>query len=259
VGRIVSEAAGRWRRVYSNEWHASSFQSLSDAERVVYFYCRTGPQSTSIGAYRVSAALAAEDVGNLTAVDFDVRLSAVCEAFRWRLDPPTRVLWMPNWVHENPPQSPNVLVSWRKLLRNLPDCDLKFEIADVINRLVKDLPEAWRKEWGKEPIKDLRISHSQPKAKAPSHQGNQGAGIQGSGNRGTDGLRRTTNGNGAERPPSSELVRLVANTTLKLPNAPNLPVQELVESVLNQHQHLRLSRRDATAIVEAALLERRPS
>ena len=42
------------------------------------------------------------------------------------------MLWMPNWIHENPPQSPNVCVSWRKLLVNLPDSDLKFEAADAI-------------------------------------------------------------------------------------------------------------------------------
>lgn len=68
---------GRWRRIYSNEWHGGAFQGLSDAERVIYFYCRTGPQSTSVGVYRISTAVAVEDIGNLTAVDFDYRLSTV--------------------------------------------------------------------------------------------------------------------------------------------------------------------------------------
>ena len=49
---------GRWRRVYSAEWHIGPFQSLSDVERMVYFYCRTGPQSTSVGIYRISTAVA---------------------------------------------------------------------------------------------------------------------------------------------------------------------------------------------------------
>jgi hypothetical protein len=75
----MSDDLGRWRRIYSNEWHAGPFQGLSDPERVVYFYLRTGPQSTSIGIFRVSGAMAAEDIGNLTAVEFDVRLTAVAD------------------------------------------------------------------------------------------------------------------------------------------------------------------------------------
>ena len=85
---------GRWRRFYSLWWYLEAFHSLNDAERVVFVYCLTGPQSTGVGISRMSTALAVEDIGNLTAVDFDYRLGRVCEAFGWRFDNATRVLWI---------------------------------------------------------------------------------------------------------------------------------------------------------------------
>jgi len=179
---------GRWRRIYSNEWHAAAFHGLTDAERVVYFYCRTGPQSTSVGIYRISSAVAVEDIGNLTAVEFDHRFSTVCEAFGWRFDSATRVLWIPNWISENPPQSPNVCLSWRRLLGNLPDCDLKFEAAHVIFRSLKDLPKGFAEKFGSLP-KDWSQTKASPK---PLHHVNQGirdSGIQGSGKQRTGALR----------------------------------------------------------------------
>lgn len=175
-------AEGRWRRIYSGEWHAAAFHSLSDAERVVYFYARTGPQSTSVGIYRMSTAVAVEDLGNIEPVDFDIRFDVVCRALNWHFDPRARVLWMPGWLAENPPQSPNVCVSWRKLLVNLPDCDLKIEAAAAVFEFVKELPRAFREAFGSLP-KDIRISKAKPLAKPEANQGTgnreQGSGIRG--------------------------------------------------------------------------------
>jgi len=194
----------RWRRIYSLEWHASAFQRLTDPERVVYFYAKTGPQSTSIGIYRISTAVAVEDIGNLMPIDFDVRLDVVCRACDWHFDPATRVLWIPEWLDENPPQSPNVCKSWRKLLANLPDCDLKFEAAHVIYSHLKDFPEAFREHFGSLP-KELRNSKAKPKAKTEANQGAGDQGIQRSESRGSRlGSERqrahSNNGSGSDVP-----------------------------------------------------------
>jgi hypothetical protein len=169
----VSDVGGRWRRIYSAEWHAGAFHGLSDAERVIYFYCRTGPQSTSVGIYRISTAVAVEDMGNLTAIEFDHRLSVVCEVFDWKFDVATRVLWIPTWLEENPPQSPNVAKSWRKLIANLPDCDLKFDAAAAIVRQLKDWGEDSRKAFGEA----FQKPKAQPQAKTGADQGTGESGI----------------------------------------------------------------------------------
>lgn len=180
---------GRWRRIYSNEWHSGAFQCLSDSERVVYFYVKTGPPSVSVGISRISAAVAVEDIGNLTAVEFQQRLDVVIEAFGWRYDPRTRVLWIPTWLEDNPPQSPNVVVSWRKLIANLPDCELKTEAATAIVRYLKALPKAFLEAFGEDFPKDIRNSKAKPKSLPESNQGAGDQGIQRSERKGTGALR----------------------------------------------------------------------
>jgi hypothetical protein len=213
---------GRYRRIYSNEFHAAAFQGLTDAERVVYFYCRCGPQSTSVGIYRMSAAVAVEDLGNLTTVEFDQRFSTVCEAFGWVFDAPTRVLWMPGWIFENPPQSPNVCLSWRKLLGNLPDCELKFEAARAIFQSLKDLPKGFAEKFGSLP-KDWSQTKASPKASPkPLHdvmQGIRDSGNQGSGKQRTGALRavarKTKTNDESLVPHPDERVMRIAGELLK--------------------------------------------
>jgi hypothetical protein len=253
---------GRWRRVYSNDWHDAAFQGLSDAERVVWFYLKTGPQSTSVGIFRVSAAVAVEDIGNLTATEFQHRLDVVVRAFGWRYDMATRVLWIPNWLAENPPQSPNVAKSYRKLLANLPDCDLKAEAALSIGRQLKDFPQAFLEAFGK----DFAKAFPQPKSKTESlpepqtesNQGNREQGIQGSGRRGAGALRAVAlNGSKDDK---LELARRTVNVF-----DPNLTIDQL----LDHFHHLRRTTKGQpgedwtrASIVEAlnvAISERRAS
>ena len=175
---------GRWRRVYSLNWLQGAVQGLDDAERVTWLYCLTGPQSTSVGIYRLSTAVAIEDLGNVTAEQFEQRFENVCRAMDWQFDPQVRVLWIPSWLEENPPQSPNVVVSWRKLLGNVPDCAVKADAVNAIHRYLKDMPEAFSKAFGSLRVslpKDTREAKSSPKAlpKANQVSGIRDQGIQG--------------------------------------------------------------------------------
>jgi hypothetical protein len=81
---------------------------------------------------------------------------------------------MPTWLEENPPQSPNVVVSWKKLLLNVPDCALKFEAADAVLQALKDKPKAFLEAFGKPLPKPKAKPESKTDSKA---QANQGAGI----------------------------------------------------------------------------------
>ena len=129
----------------------------------------------------MSTAVAIEDLENLTGDEFQQRLAEVCQVYGWQFDPAVRVLWLPDWVERNPPQSPNVVASWVKLLRNVPDCAIKFDAIATITDHLKDMPEAFRKPFASYRA-SLSNSKAQPKAKAGSYQG---SGIQGSGIRDT--------------------------------------------------------------------------
>jgi len=105
----MTEYGSRWRRIYSNEWHDAAFQGLSDTERQVYCYARTGPQSTSVGIYRVSTALAVEDMGKVAGV--------APPGFVGAMHLVAADLWLPAAMYPDlagsagPPRSP-CLASW---------------------------------------------------------------------------------------------------------------------------------------------------
>lgn len=134
--------SSRWRRVYSQWWLQASVQGLDDGERATALYLLTGPQSTSVGCYRLSTAQAVEDLGNVGADEFNRRRDRVCQAFGWEFDHPTRVLWIPEWIYENPVQSIQVVIGWRKLLSNVPDCAVKARAIEAIHAfLLANAPE----------------------------------------------------------------------------------------------------------------------
>ena len=161
----MSDVGGRYRRIFSTNWLESPVQDLDDGERVVWLYMKTGPQSTSVGIYRLSTAAAAEELKNVDGKEFERRRDAVCKAFGWKFDPDVYVLWIPTWLDENPPQSPNVVISWCKLLSNVPKCAVKAEGIEAIHRYLKDKPEAFRKAFG-----SYRQSLQKSKAKPGSNQ-----------------------------------------------------------------------------------------
>jgi hypothetical protein len=180
----VSGDFGRHRLIHSVEFLTPEFQELDNDHRVVWLYCKAGPQSTSVGIYRFSTALAVEDLGNLTAEEFDARLLVVCDCYRWQLDAVTRVLWIPDWLEKNPPQSPNVVTSWIKLLSNVPDCALKIDAVAAIGEYLKGMKPSFLEPFNAYRLrlsKESRRAQPQPKPQADSHQGSgiRRSGIQG--------------------------------------------------------------------------------
>lgn len=187
---------GRYRRIFSNDFLEESFQRLDDHQRVIWLYAQAGPQSTSVGIYRLSTAIAVEELRTVNAEEFERRLTDVCEACDWRFDASVRVLWIPGWVERNPPQSANVVTSWRKLLGNVPDCPIKLEAVTAIHRYLKESPliknhQGYLDAFGDLPQRlraTFKRSETQPQAQPGSHQG---SGIRDlSGSRETGALAR---------------------------------------------------------------------
>lgn len=169
----MSVDSPRYRRLYTHEWHDPAFRLLNDGARVVRLYITAGPQTTSCGCFRLSTAIAVEDLGG-TSEAFEERLLKVCEAFNYAWDPVARVIWLRDWFDLNPPASPNVVASWAKLLRNVPDCQVKFEAIATIARALKNLPQSFR-----EPFADLSKSFPKPEIQSEVRPET----YQGSGNR----------------------------------------------------------------------------
>jgi hypothetical protein len=151
---------------------------LGDRARVVRLYAECGPQTTSCGCFRLSTAVAVEDIGGSTE-DFEQHLDHVCAELSWSYDPVTRVLWITDWFEFNPPANPNVVESWVKLLNNVPDSPVRTEAILSISDSLKDLPVSYR-----EPFAELSRSFRKAELRPnhhPNHhpETNQGSGDQG--------------------------------------------------------------------------------
>jgi len=55
-----------------------------------------------------------------------------------------QLLWLPNWLRYNRPESPSVVKSWPTVLQLLPECRLKSEIVKKLKVFIEGLPPAWR-------------------------------------------------------------------------------------------------------------------
>jgi hypothetical protein len=133
----------RYRRVYARLWDDLRFRGLSHLYQLVVLYLLTGSMTNRIGYFLMSPGLAAETL-NMDVADFKAALESACDAFGWRYDNAARVLYMPFWWKDNPPESANHLTGNLKDLSEVPHSDLLKEFVANTGTLHTSLHEAFR-------------------------------------------------------------------------------------------------------------------
>lgn len=111
-------------------WGDSKFRALSalpPCGQGLWLYLLTNVNTSPIpGLFRAGRAAIAEELGwSLEAFD-----KAFQEAFNQgmvKADFISRVVWIPNAIKHNRPESPNVVISWGKEIDLIPECTLKDE------------------------------------------------------------------------------------------------------------------------------------
>lgn len=126
------------------------FTGLTVDEKLVALYVLSGPYTNAIGLYRLSPALMAEDL-RMTVLTARRRFAAVCRVLQYRYDVSTRVVWLPAWAEENPPQNPNIVRAWRSAFDELPDSALKAEAGAFLHAFLVSKGEPFAKSFG-EPV-----------------------------------------------------------------------------------------------------------
>jgi hypothetical protein len=145
----------RYRRVRVRLWTEPAFRRLDDAGKLVALYIVSGPQTNSIGLYRLSVAGAAEHMA-MPVTQFRRRLAAVVEAFGWRYEAETGLVWLPEWPEENAPANPNICQSWRSAFNEIPDSPLKAEAVATAFAFLEAKGERFAKAFGEPITKPLR-------------------------------------------------------------------------------------------------------
>ena len=138
----------RYRKVDPRMWGDAKFRKLTPIPpcgQGLWVYLLTCPEATSL-----PGVIVAGEAGLAEALGWT--LEAFRKAFRealaeglLRADTQHRIVWLPNGPKYNPPESPNVVRSWRDHWDNVPECPLKTEIYRGLRAFVEGLGEGFRK------------------------------------------------------------------------------------------------------------------
>ncbi|MGQ3002503.1 MAG: hypothetical protein ACT6UH_22360 [Hydrogenophaga sp.] len=143
-----TKRSGRYRKVEVRTWGDAKFRALSPIPpcgQGLWLFLITGPHTGPIpGLFRAGRAAMAEELGwELDAFD-----EAFGEAFRQGMveaDFKARVMWVPNAIKHNKPESPNVVKSWAAEFNLIPECELKWSAFESLKASIYALGESYGK------------------------------------------------------------------------------------------------------------------
>lgn len=142
----------RYRKIDVRIWGDEKFQALSGLEpsgKALWLYLLTSPSTNSIpGLFRAGEAAMAEEL------EWPLKAfrEAFGEVFRQGLaeaDWKARVIWIPNALKYNRPESPNVVASWAVSWDEIPECRLKHIANAALKDFTEGLGEAFAKAFAK--------------------------------------------------------------------------------------------------------------
>jgi len=142
----------RYRKIDTRIWNDQKFNGLSEDGKLVFFLLLTHPHLTSIGAFRASAHGLASEL-RWPYARFSKAFTECLQNQMIQYDQSASLIWLPNYLKYNQPESPNVVRAWEHTLDYLPECSMKEVILKVCHHFAKQLgapfsealPKAFRK------------------------------------------------------------------------------------------------------------------
>jgi len=110
----------------------------------LWLYLLTGPRTTVIPGVIVAKL-------PVLAAELEWPMKGFLEAFQEVLDQgmvqadPAGLIWLPNALRHNPPESPNVVTSWGKAWPEIPECALHCRVFLGIKAFLEGFGEGWQK------------------------------------------------------------------------------------------------------------------
>lgn len=138
----------RYRKVLTRMHADEKFRELSKPKpngQTLWQYLITGPHTTS-----VPGLFTAGEAGMAEALDWplagfrrawgEIESRGMAQA-DWK----ARVVWLPNAVRHNPPESPNVVRGWRAAIDEITECALKRRALDELQAFLEGCGSAFTK------------------------------------------------------------------------------------------------------------------
>ena len=136
----------RYRTIDVRIWGDKKFRALSHLKpsgQGLFLYLLTNPNTNSIpGLYRAGVAAMAEELGWSTE-GFAEAFDELIQNDLIKADLKSRVIFIPNAIKYNKPQSPNVIKSWVSHWDEIPECDLKAYAHDILYAFIQTLGKAF--------------------------------------------------------------------------------------------------------------------
>ncbi|MGK4751684.1 hypothetical protein ACSLWB_22720, partial [Salmonella enterica] len=125
----------RYRKIEVQMWGDRKFRALSalpPCGQGLWLYLLTNVNTGPIpGLFRAGRAAMSEELG-WSLEDFDKAFQEVFDQGMVKADFSARVIWIPNAIKHNRPESPNVVISWGKEIDLIPECALKNEAITAL-------------------------------------------------------------------------------------------------------------------------------
>ena len=136
-----------YHNIHCKIWNDDKFPFASSDCQLVFFHLLTTPMGTQFGLFKASIpALAAEKRWSVKR--YRKALNEVLNLEMGKIDEHVQVVLIPRFLKYNPPHNPNVLISWSKTFRQLPNCDLKNEFLQILRTQINGmLSESFRESF----------------------------------------------------------------------------------------------------------------
>ena len=138
----------KYRKIDPRIWNDKKFMAFTDQGKLAFLFGLTHPHMTSIGAMRATIEGLAREIGWEEAAFREAFGQPLAKAMV-KADERVGLIWYPNFLKYNKPESPNVIIGWGSALDYLPECDLLSEALQHVKAFVEGLPIAFREAFAK--------------------------------------------------------------------------------------------------------------
>lgn len=135
-----------YRKIDPKIWNDEKFMDMSANGQLACLFIMTHPHMTAIGGIRAT-------VAGLASEHYKLPEKAFKEAFQKGIavaDKKAPLVWLPNFLKYNPPESPNVVKAWVKAFDYIPECHTKTLIVQHVKDYLKGFSEAFQKAFSKD-------------------------------------------------------------------------------------------------------------
>ncbi|MGE5610007.1 MAG: hypothetical protein ACM359_12190 [Bacillota bacterium] len=131
----------RYRKVATSIYADQKFCQLSKPQpngQSLWLYLLTGQHTTAIPGLSCVGEMALAEALEWDPKGFAKAFAELSEKGMAKADWKARVLWLPNAIRYNEPENPNVVLGWRSVAKEIPECPLKHEAMISIRRFLAE-------------------------------------------------------------------------------------------------------------------------